>query len=87
MKLEVGKIYENRQGDLVKITHKKREPTSLWQYVGVFYNGTSGEHITECFCEDGSWFNFKVNHRYDLIQEIECADTYETYIMMILLIL
>lgn len=60
LKLEVGKSYRNRRGDVVKIVNYnpfKRQ----WNYIG---------HNDSSYNEDGSWFAPGEAETADLIEEV-----------------
>lgn len=61
LKLEVGKSYRNRRGDVVTIV-EYNPAMQAWNYIG---NNASG------YNEDGSWFDPKAELPMDLIEEVE----------------
>ena len=72
MELKVGKIYENRKGGLVKITHIKKQPSSLYMYVGVFYDRDLGKNVTEYFSNKG--YRFSKGFDPYLIEEVDSKE-------------
>lgn len=61
MKLEVGKKYVSRDGEIVEII--RFDPYNSWAYSGIFHG------VLHRWFEDGQWWVGPAEHKFDLVSE------------------
>lgn len=67
MKLEVGKTYKTREGEIVKIDHFT--PHNSWAYRGMMHG------VLHKWFENGQWWVGSIESKYDLIEEVTPTPT------------